>query len=121
LIKEFIEVLFLSFYTKDVNLLKNWIIKILEKMHFKMHKKFFYILKVIILKYYYYFNFLGCLGFCLRVRGKISLGGGSKTRSFWIKVGNFSLSKKKLKINYSLDNVRTFSGILGLEIILSYI
>lgn len=122
LVKEIVEILTLVFYTHDIILLKNWLINVSEKLHFKSHKKLFYILKVIIIKYFnLYFKYFGCLGFCLKINGKIGLGGSSKTKSFWIKVGKFSLSKKSLKIAYTSGCIRTYSGILGMELILSYI
>jgi ribosomal protein S3 len=79
-------------------------------------------LKVIIIKYFkWYFKYFKCSGFCLKISGKIGLGGSSKTRNFWIKVGKFSLSSKCLKILHTSGNIRTNSGILGLGVILSYI
>lgn len=122
LVRELIEVLVIAMYTSDVICFKNWLIKAAEKMHFKLHKRFFYIIKIIISKYFnLYFKYFGCLGFCLRVQGKIGLGGSSKTRSFWIKSGQFSLTQKKLKLCYTSGHIRTYSGILGVEIILSYV
>lgn len=121
-IKEFLEILILTFYTKDIFLFKNWLIKVSEKLHFKVHKRLFYIIKVIVMKYFsLYFKYFNCLGFCLRVKGKIGLGGSSKTKTFWIKVGKFSLTKKNLKVCYTNGHIRTYSGVLGVEIILSYI
>lgn len=121
LVRELVEVLIVSLYTYDVICFKNWLIKVAEKIHFKLHKRLFYIIKIIIAKYFsLYFKYFGCLGFCLRVQGKIGLGGSSKTRSFWVKSGQFSLTKKKLKINYTSGHIRTYSGVLGVEIILSY-
>ena len=122
LIKEIVEILILTFFTHDIILFKNWLINVCEKLHFKSHKKLFYILKVIIIKYFnLYFKYFGCLGFCLKINGKIGLGGSSKTKNFWIKVGKFSLSRKNLKIGYTSGSIRTYSGILGVEFILSYI
>lgn len=122
LIRELVEVLIIMLYTYDVICFKNWLIKIAEKMHFKLHKRLFYVLKILISKYFVlYFKYFGCLGFCLRVQGKIGLGGSSKTRSFWIKSGQFSLTKKNLRISYSSGHIRTYSGVLGVELILSYI
>jgi hypothetical protein len=83
LVRELIEVLVVTMYTYDVACFKNWLIKVAEKIHFKLHKRLFYIIKIIISKYFnLYFKYFGCLGFCLRVQGKIGLGGSSKTRSF---------------------------------------
>lgn len=122
LVRELIEVLIIMLYTYDVICFKNWLIKIAEKMHFKLHKRLFYVLKILISKYFMlYFKYFGCLGFCLRVQGKIGLGGSSKTRSFWIKSGQFSLTKKNLRISYSSGHIRTYSGVLGVELILSYV
>lgn len=122
LVRELVEVLVITMYTYDVTCFKNWLIKVAEKIHFKLHKRLFYIIKIIISKYFnLYFKYFGCLGFCLRVQGKIGLGGSSKTRSFWIKSGQFSLTRKSLKIAYTSGHIRTYSGILGIEAIISYV
>jgi hypothetical protein len=83
LVRELVEVLVITMYTFDVVCFKNWLVKVAEKIHFKLHKRLFYVIKIIIAKYFnLYFKYFGCLGFCLRVQGKIGLGGSSKTRSF---------------------------------------
>lgn len=122
LVRELVEVLVITMYTYDITCFKNWLVKVAEKIHFKLHKRLFYIIKIIISKYFsLYFKYFGCLGFCLRVQGKIGLGGSSKTRSFWIKSGQFSLTRKSLKIAYTSGHIRTYSGILGIEAIISYV
>jgi hypothetical protein len=61
-----------------------------------------------------------CLGLFIRVKGKIGVGGNSKKRKFVYKLGSFSFTKKNQKLAYSKDSIRTYSGVLGMEIYLTY-
>ena len=122
LLKEFLEISLLLVYTKDLRLFKNWVIKVSENMHFKLHRKFFYIFKIVFQKYFLlYGKDFGCLGFYFKVKGKIGLGGNSKKKRNIIKIGKFSLTTKKLKIKYDQGQIRTYSGTLGVEFLISYI
>lgn len=120
-LKELLEIVILVLYSKDLRLLNNWIVKVSERMHFKLHKKFFYLIKMVFYKYFFlYFKYFGCLGFFLKVKGKIGLGGNSKKRNI-IKIGKFSLTSKKLKIKFEQGQIRSYSGTLGIEFLLSYV
>lgn len=67
-----------------------------------------------------YFKFFNCLGFFLKIKGKISVGGNSKKRRYSIKVGKNSLSRKNIKFNYLKGLVRTPVGVLGFKVLLHY-
>lgn len=85
------------------------------------HKKFFTIIQEIINDNFYFFsNKLGLKGFFLRVKGKINLNGNAKKKIFFFKKGKFKISSKKLKIDNQIFNIKTDSGILGFNLILSY-
>jgi len=120
--KAFLNLLLVVLYTKDAMLLKNAIKSILENLHFKTHRKFLYNLKIILksLSYIFYSKFK-CLGLSIRVKGKIGVGGNSKKRKFLYKFGSFSFTKKNQKLSYAKDSIRTYSGVLGFEVYLTYL
>ena len=108
-------------YNKDIILLKNTIKGILEKLHFKKHKKFLYNLRVLLksIAYIFFYKFK-CLGLYIKIKGKIGVGGNSKKRTFIFKLGSFSFTKKSQKLTYTKDSIRTYSGVLGFESYLTY-
>ena len=120
--KSFLNLLLIVLYSKDVILFKNSLKNILENLHFKTHRKFLYNLKLILksLSYIFYTKFK-CLGILIQVKGKIGVGGNSKKRKFLYKFGSFSFTKKNQHLNYSKDSIRTYSGVLGLEIYMTYL
>lgn len=120
-IKSFINLILICLYSKDVILLKNTIKGILERLHFKKHKKFLYNLKVLLksIAYIFFYKFK-CLGLYIQVKGKIGLGGSSKKKKFLFKLGSFSFTNKSQKLVYSKDAIRTYSGVLGFEVYLTY-
>lgn len=120
-IKAFLNLIIISLFSKDVILLKNGIKNILEKLHFKKHRKFLHNLKIIIksLSYVFFYKFK-CLGLYIKIKGKIGLGGSSKKKKFIFKLGSFSFTKKTQKLNYVKDSIRTYSGVLGFEMYLTY-
>ena len=119
--KAFLNLLLIFLYNKDTVLFKNAIKNILENLHFKTHRKFLYNLKIIFksLATIFYSRFK-CTGLFIRVKGKIGVGGNSKKRKFTYKLGSFSFTKKNQKLSYSKDSIRTYSGVLGIEIYLTY-
>lgn len=120
-LEEMIELLLISFIKKDITIFKNWFRIIMEKLHFKKHKKLLYLLKYMFLKFLWkYFIILGCLGFKLSVSGKIGVSGNSKTRTWILKWGAFSLTKKSIKLDYIQDVIRTNTGVLGFNFFLTY-
>jgi len=121
-IKTFINLILVSLYNKDSILLKNGIKNILERLHFKKHRRFLYNLKTLLkfLSYIFFYKFK-CLGLYIKIKGKIGVGGNLKKRKFIFKMGSFSFTKKSQKLNYIKDNVRTYSGVLGFEIYLIYL
>lgn len=120
-IKSFLNLILICLYNKDIVLFKNGIKNILEKLHFKKHRRFLYSLKLVLklLSYVFFYKFK-CLGLYIKVKGKIGVGGNLKKRKFIYKVGSFSFTKKLQKMNYTKDSIRTYSGVLGFEAYLTY-
>jgi len=110
-----------SLYTKDTVLLKNGLKAILEKLHFKDQKKFLYTMKQVIrVLFSSYYSVLNCSGIMLQIKGKIGVGGASKKRKYTIKFGRFSFSQKSQKLTYSQEIIKTYAGVLGFELYLSF-
>jgi hypothetical protein len=118
---EFLEIIWISLQNKDNYLLLNWFKKIMELMHFKNHKKFLNLFKLIFIKYSHIFieNFK-ISGFYFDIRGKVGVAGNSKKRHFFFKIGKINLSKKNTKVDHQQNIVNTSFGVLGVTMILSF-
>ena len=118
---EVLEIIWISFFNKDLFFIKNWIIKIIGIIDINNHKKFFIIFQEIIFdNFNLFFDVLKIKGFYFCVKGKIGFTGNAKKKIFFFKKGKFKLSSKKLKIDNQIFNIKTDSGSLGFNIILSY-
>ena len=120
-VNEMLEIIWYSFYMRDIQLLFNWFIKLMEKTHFKNHKKFLNLFQSIILNYSNAFlEILKIEGFFFDIRGKVGVAGNSKKRHFFFKIGKISLSNKNVKIDHQKNVLKTNVGSLGVTMILSY-
>ena len=117
----FIHILFNAFIAINTELILNIFRKLLRKQNFKRHKKltnfFFYI---IFRLYRAVQNNNYIKGLVFEIKGKIGVGGDSKTRKKMLYCGNCSLTKKSEKLNYKYINVNTQTGTLGLKLFISY-
>lgn len=118
---DFIEILWYSFFLKDLNMLSEYVTRLMETLNFKNHKKFINFFQNFISKYSGLFiDVLQIKGFFFDIRGKVGVTGSSKKRHIFFKFGSLSKSSKDFKINYNQNLVRTYSGVLGLTYILCY-
>jgi hypothetical protein len=93
----------------------------MQKMHFKNHKKFLNLFKIIFLKYSHLFiEFFKINGFFFDIRGKVGVAGNSKKRHFSFRIGKINLSKKSIKLDFEQNIINTSFGVLGVTMILSY-
>lgn len=121
-LRTFIRVMIVFLCTKDMELFIKVLLKIMNSMHYKNHRKFLYFLKLFINRTTsYYFNILRFSGFLFTLSGKISGGGNSKKRRYHIRCGKYSLTTKSLKIKFKKGIVHTRTGVLGYRFIISYI
>ena len=121
LLIDFLEIVWYSFFLKDVTMMSSWITRFMESIHFRNHKKFLSFFTNFIKKYAAVFiHVLRIKGFFFDIRGKVGVTGNSKKRHLFIKVGTLNKSSKKNKINFNQNLVRTPSGVLGLTYILNY-
>jgi len=59
---------------------------------------------------------LGVKGIKFRLKGKISVSGNARTRKINCIIGQTGMATYQNKILHSLELVRTFTGVLGLQI-----
>jgi hypothetical protein len=92
-----------------------------ESLFYKKHKRLLYLIKLFFNNYVLiYLPTFKCLGFYFKLRGKIGVGGNSKKKAYLIKIGNNSLTTKKLKVNFKGGNIRTLVGTLGFTLMLFF-
>ena len=118
---EMLDIIYTTFFQKDLNFLIKWFIKTMDRISFLNHKKFISSFKQIIINNSDFFiknNNIG--GFFFDIRGKVGVTGDSKKRHFSFYVGDFSKTSKKYKFDYQFDVVRTYTGALGITMYLSY-
>ena len=121
LFNEFLYIIYISFFNKDLIFLKNWIKNFFYNLELQFHKRFFNIFNEIINDNFNYFKDLFKIkGFYCCVKGKIGLTGNSKKKVFLIKRGKLNTSSKKIKIDNQKFFLKTDSGVIGLNIMLSY-
>lgn len=78
-LRNFIRITFIFMCTKDLDLFSKILLKTLNSMHYKNHRRFLYYLKLFITKSMnFYFDVLKFEGFFFYLSGKISGGGNSK-------------------------------------------
>jgi len=98
-----------------------WLLRFLEKLHFKFHKAFLFLFNNFFKDFFKVFkHFFKVKGFKLDVRGKVSVSGNAKKRHYAITYGELSLSKKLIRISFSKSIVPTSTGVLGVELVLTY-
>lgn len=102
---------------KDPTLLSNWIRGMLARMSFWKYRVLFRYLKFLI-RHLFRFKFaeFGFKGFKLRLKGKISVGGNSRSRVLFYRVGDTSHTKMSNKVAYDLSFINTFTGVLGFKL-----
>ena len=120
-IQEFIEICISIFITKDPKFLIRWIVRVLQKIHFRKHWKFLYNLKYNILAIAQQFmlktNFTG---FHIIIKGKIGARGSIRKKTVHIKTGMFGFSKFYLSGDKLYSYAWTSTGKIGVKIITAY-
>jgi len=118
---EFLDVLLLAFFKKDVLLLESWFSRFLRKLHFKLHKNFLFLCNKFFRQFFGVFKlYFGIKGLKIDFRGKVSVSGNAKKRHFLIHFGKVSFSKKMNRVSYAHNTISTKTGVCGLEVILVY-
>lgn len=110
------KIIFLSLKLKDSSFFLKWLKYKLEKIYFTKHKSFIYFLKIFFKHFFNHFKLIvNIKGVFFYIGGKISVSGDSKKRHLFFNFGKHSSSTKDLKINYARNQVRTETGVLGIN------
>jgi hypothetical protein len=120
-VTEMIEIIWYSFEFKDLNILSNWLTKMLGFINLKNHKKFLNLFQSLILDYsIIYFDFLKIKGFFFKIKGKIGLSGNAKKKQIKFRIGKIYLSDKFTKVICEKNISKTDYGVLGFTMVLAY-
>lgn len=116
-LSESVQILYIALKIKDPFFLINWMVNVLNKISFWKIRMFFHFLRYTF-KYFFWevFSLLGVRGIKFKLKGKISVAGNARTRKLIYKIGDTSFATLDNKILHSFDLVRTFTGVMGLQI-----
>lgn len=118
---EMLDIIYVTFFYKDLNFLIKWFVKTMYRISFLNHKKFISSFKFLLLKHSKFFIKDNAVnGFFFDIRGKVGVTGNAKKRHISFYVGDFSKTFKKCKFDYQFDIVKTHTGSLGITMYLSY-
>lgn len=118
---EILEMIFLSLWVKNLNILIKWIRKYFEKHHLKKHKKLFSLLSFLFGKLIWEYNlYFRLKGLRVAVRGKFGKAGSVRKSRRYIKRGKCSYSSKKLALTHATKFIRTLTGTFSYKMELFY-
>ncbi len=114
---ESIQIIYIAIKIKDPYFLINWVREVFNKINFWKYKMFFHYLKYLF-KYFFWsiFSELKIKGLKFKLKGKISVTGNARTRTVTYQIGHVSHSTYDNKILHAFDLVKTFTGVIGLQI-----
>jgi hypothetical protein len=120
-LNESLQIIYLSLKLKDPFFLSNWIVSTMQKIDFWKYKTFLRYLKYV-LRYFFWviFKELNVKGIKFQLKGKISVAGNARTRTARHSVGATGHATFNNKILYKLNLIRTFTGVLGLKLWISF-
>lgn len=120
-LNESLQIIYLSLKLKDPFFLSNWIVATMQKIDFYKYKTFLRYLKYV-LRYFFWviFKELNIKGIKFQLKGKISVAGNARTRTARHSVGATGHATFNNKILYKLNLIRTFTGVLGLKLWISF-
>ena len=107
--------------TKDLPMLVRWLQRTFSKVNFWKYRSFLYFLRYafryVVSPYYHEF---GVLGVRFRLKGKISVAGNARTRKIEHTIGSMASSTKQVGVLHHLSTINTFTGVLGLQVWVSF-
>lgn len=116
-LNESLQIIYLSLKLHDPYLLSNWMASILKKISFWKSKTFLRYIKYVLKNFFWsYFKLIDVRGVKFQLKGKISVGGNSRTRTSFHTIGSTSHSNFTNKILFNLNLFRTFTGVQGLKL-----
>jgi hypothetical protein len=116
-LNESLQIMYLALKLRDPFVLTNWMVTTMGKISFWKFKTFLRYLKYV-LRYFFWaiFSQLKIKGIKYQLKGKISVAGNARTRTTFHYVGFTSHSTFNNKILYTLNLIRTFTGVQGLKL-----
>jgi hypothetical protein len=116
-LNESLQIMYLALKLRDPFVLTNWMVTTMGKISFWKFKTFLRYMKYV-LRYFFWaiFSQLKIKGIKYQLKGKISVAGNARTRTAFHYVGFTSHSTFNNKILYTLNLVRTFTGVQGLKL-----
>lgn len=92
----------------------------MEKLELRKHKKIVKIIQSTLQKYEFFFKLTGVTGFYFDIRGKLGVSGNAKKRHYAFSVGLISSTQKSLKLKFCQTTIRTDTGVMGVNFLISY-
>lgn len=118
---EFLNVCAATFFTYDPKFLLKWVVKVLQKINFKKHWKFLYLLKYNILKISKKFiQQTDFLGFHMIIKGKIGALGSVRKKTLHIRCGQYGFSRYYISGDTLYLTALTETGKIGLRMITAH-
>lgn len=117
---EFLEILFIAFFYRDLKFFSYWVKKTMEKLHLKKHRKFLKVIHNTLRNNEEFLVLLNVKGFTMDVRGKLGTTGNSKKKHYAFTVGSMSPTTKNHDMALNQTTVRTSTGVLGVIMTLSF-
>jgi hypothetical protein len=118
-ISEFLDILYFTLLSKDLDSLKRYIRRIFSKLSIWDHKKFAVLLvNMFAHQLYPLFDRLGIRGLYFRIKGKLGVGGNSRKRSMFTRLGEISSSDYPSRASFLNSTVGTTTGVLGIQILI---
>jgi len=97
----FIEILIITFLTKDTNMFLLFIKRCFEQTHFKIHKKILIILFETLKKQEKLLTFYQIKGFFFDIRGKVGVSGNAKKRHLSCSIGKITTTSQNIKSTFN--------------------
>lgn len=117
----FLYILSVSFFFKDLTILKNFLSLKIKQITFKKHKKILSMLRYAFkLISSFFITYKELKGFKIYISGKIGAGGSVKKKTWLYKNGTTQVSSKNARIKYDVFQLWTYSGSLGVKVNLVY-
>jgi hypothetical protein len=111
--------LYFTLLARDLVGLKTYVRKTFSKLSIWDHKRFTTLLfNMFSHQLYPIFERLGILGFYIRIKGKLGVGGNSRKRSASASMGEISTSNYPSTASFLNSTITTPTGVLGLQILI---
>ena len=101
----FLRLLVNMFFTKDLLTFLMFVKQVLEKNHFKNHKKILSLIFELLNKNQTLSRKLGVLGFSFDIRGKVGVSGNAKKRHLFFSIGTVTKTTQQIKSNMQQINI----------------